>query len=405
MNITREQLQQMSEKELRELYTYLERINQLESMDNPIFEPYRKFRGRKAILIGGSGSGKSYAAADKVLDRIMTEDDHRILCVRAQANQVTKSQFPLLVSRIKSRYNIDDFEIKKAAGQEHVVCKLNGNEILFAGLDDVEKLKSIFDITSVWIEEADQTSDKDYRELNRRLRGYKGFNKNSTPKYMQITATFNPVSVLSWLKKGFFDKKSKGQIMLHGEVPFTNCVHWSKLDYNLLNETDTLVQHTTYRDNKFIDENYDKVMQELKETDEGEYNVYGLGQWGVMGGTYFSKKSVNDRITANIQPIKQGYFEFEYKDHQIQEETIKWVDDEEGYIKIYSEPKTGHPYVLGGDTAGEGSDWNIGFVIDNSTREDIAVLKVNFDEDLYARQMYCLGRMYNNSLMAIEPNF
>lgn len=402
--IKKSDLLKMSEKELQQLYPLIKRITDLEKMSNPIFEPFQKFRGRFNILIGGSGSGKSYAAADKVIDRVVTEDDHRILCVRAQANQVTKSQFPLLKKRLKLRYNIDDFHVKEAAGMEHITYKPNGNEILFAGLDDVEKLKSIFDITSIWIEEADQVQEKDVNELNRRLRGYKGVNKNGSPKYMQICFTFNPVSVLSWLKKRFFDKKVKGQIMLHGERSFTNCIYWKKCPEEI-NNTKTLIIHSTYLDNKFIDEDYHEEMEELKHFDEAEYNVYALGLWGITGGTFFHKGNVNKRIMANTQPIRRGYFEFEYKNHEIVEGTIKWVDDEEGYIKLYEEPKAGYPYVLGGDTAGDGSDSNTGCLTNNVTEEDAAVLKLNHDEDLYARQMFCLGLYYQEALIGIETNF
>jgi tRNA-specific 2-thiouridylase len=55
---------------------------------------------------------------------------------------------------------------------------INNNQIIFSGLDDVEKLKSIYNITSVWIEEASECLEEDFRELNRRLRGYQGINKN-----------------------------------------------------------------------------------------------------------------------------------------------------------------------------------------------------------------------------------
>ncbi|GKX27855.1 hypothetical protein SH1V18_03350 [Vallitalea longa] len=401
--ITKEQLNQMSVEKLQKLFSSLERVVKLDEMANPIYEPFQRFKGRFNVLIGGSGSGKSYAAADKVIDRIVTEDDHRILCVRAQANQVTKSQFPLLRKRLKLRYNVDDFDIKKAAGQEEITFKENGNQILFAGLDDVEKLKSIFDITSIWIEEADQVLEKDVNELNRRLRGYKGTNKNGSKKYMQIMFTFNPVSVLSWLKKRFFDKKVKGQVMLHGKIPFMDCIHWTKCTKKL--KTKVLITHSTYLDNKFIDEDYHEEMQELKEYDENEYNIYALGQWGITGGVYFSKKNVNDRILANIQPIKTGYFEFDYVNHEVVEDSIKWVDDEEGYIKIYENPMPGYPYVGGGDTAGDGSDWNTCCMTNNVTGADAAVLKINYDEDIYARQVFCLGLYFNEALLGPETNF
>lgn len=413
----------------KELLLRMQQLLQDQSQRNEIYQTYRDFTGRYAILVGGSGSGKSYEVADKTIDRIAKEDGHRILCVRAQRNQVTESQFPLLESRIKKRYNIDNYKVNRAAGSEQITCLKNSNQILFAGLDDVEKLKSIFDITSVWIEEADQTSFDDLKELDRRLRGYEGKNSNRTEKYMQITLSFNPVSILSWLKLNFFDKQQPGQIMLHGKKMFPFCKYWKDVKINDLNVKEKvwdaelekevernihniLIIHSTYLDNKHIDSVYHQIMNKLKEDDPEEYEVYGNGMWGVTGGTYFDKKKVNERIQANIKPLKVGFFEYEYVNEKIVDETIKFVEDENGYVKLYELPMQGYPYVCGGDTAGEGSDNNIGCLTNNITKEDAATLKIDFDEDLYARQMYCLGKYYgslngcnNDALIAIETNF
>jgi phage terminase large subunit len=403
----------LSPKEEIELLRLLElEVREIEER-NEIFTAYRNFKGRYAVLIGGSGSGKSYEIADKQIDRIVREDGHRILCVRAEQKQITESQFPLIVSRIKARYPqefaVGKFTINKSRGNEKITYK-NGNQLIFWGLDDPDKLRSIFDITSIWIEEADQTTEEALRELDRRLRGYKGQNKNGTAKYMQISLSFNPVSILSWLKKRFFDEKAKGQVMLHGERGFTDCVYWR--DYVGSLDTDVLIIHTSYLDNKFIDDKYEQILNKLKQQDEDEYNIFALGMWGVAGGTFFSKKSVNQRIQDNPKPIKIGYFEFDYEHEKIIDSSIRWTDDREGYIKIYEEPKAGYPYVAGGDTAGEGSDYNIGYLTNNVTKEDAAVLRYQYDEDLYARQMYCLGKWYgqiNNcngdALLGIETKF
>ena len=55
-----------------------------------------------------------------------------------------------------------------------------------------------------------------------------------------------------------------------------------------------------------------------------------------------------------------------------------WQDDDAGEICIYRECEPGHPYVLGGDTAGDGSDWFTAHVIDNSTGEQAACLRRRF---------------------------
>lgn len=378
-------------------------LRNLTKMINLVYYPAFRFRGRFLVLYGGSGSGKSYTIADKILVRLMKEDKHNILCVRATQRSVSKSQFPLLVGEIK-RWGLSQvFKVNHSLGNESITFVPNGNRVIFSGLDDVEKLKSIYDITSIWIEEANEILPEDFRELNRRLRGYEGKNRDGSPKYMQFMITFNPVSELNWLKSRFFDDDTD-TLILYGEEQSRNC----KDDVNKYN---TMVIHSTYKDNRFIDDVYAKEMEELKKYDEDEYNVYALGLWGIPGGTYFHKGNVTKRIREirEIKPLKRGYFEFKWRDPEtmdkILDETIEWIDDDEGYIRIYEEPKKGYPYVGGGDTAGEGSDWNVGYFTNNVTEEDAAVLRVNFDEDLYAHQMYCMGRYYNNALLGIETNF
>lgn len=86
-------------------------------------------------------------------------------------------------------------------------------------------------------------------------------------------------------------------------------------------------------------------------------------------------------------------------------ERCEWKDSESGAVRIWKEPEEGHPYVLGGDTAGEGSDWFTAVVIDNSTGEQVATLRRQYSEPEYVRQIYALGMYYNAALVGIETNF
>ena len=72
---------------------------------------------------------------------------------------------------------------------------------------------------------------------------------------------------------------------------------------------------------------------------------------------------------------------------------------------IYEKPKKNYPYVLPGDTAGEGSDYFTGHVLDNTNGKQVAVLRQEYDEISYTRQMYCLGMYYNKALIGIEANY
>lgn len=83
----------------------------------------------------------------------------------------------------------------------------------------------------------------------------------------------------------------------------------------------------------------------------------------------------------------------------------EWTESETGAITLYELPEDGVPYVLGGDTAGEGSDYFTAIVIDNVSGRIAAKLRQKYSEPEYVRQIFALGRFYNNALVAIETNF
>ena len=122
------------------------------------------------------------------------------------------------------------------------------------------------------------------------------------------------------------------------------------------------------------------------------------------GDSVFDTKKIADRLCSVSKPIKQGFFVYGYDGMAVSD--IRWNESGRGSIKIYSEPKEGFPYVLGGDTAGEGSDRFTAHILDNTSGEQAAVLlSATMDEDEYARQVYCLASYYNNALVGLEANF
>ncbi len=349
-------------------------LTELPNLTNDKFYPLYMNKDRYLVLMGGGGSGKSVFTAQKIIVRMLTEKKHRILVLRKVAKTLRESVFMELKNAIY-RWGLEKlFKIPKGTSSElHISC-VNGNEILFAGLDDVEKLKSISGITSVWMEEASECSPEDFRQLDIRLRG-------RTLNYKQMMITFNPIDINHWLKKEFFDTPKPNATTIH----------------------------STYKNNKFLDDEAVRVLEAFRETDPYFYQVYALGEWGVLGKTIFNAQKVNERIhylRNQNQLVQRGYFVYQ-KDSQdkIIDSTIQWIHADDGYIKIYETPRPYTPYVVGGDTAGDGSDNFTGQVINNLTGNQAAVYKNQFDEDMYAEQMYCLGKHYNYALESIETNF
>jgi hypothetical protein len=120
------------------------------------------------------------------------------------------------------------------------------------------------------------------------------------------------------------------------------------------------------------------------------------------GTCIFDKEKLIQRLERLEKPIKTGFFIYTYNGLKISD--IKWVNDPNGYIKIYETPNI-YKYAIGGDTAGEGSDNFTGQVVRADTGTQVATLKHKMDEDLYAKQMYCLGAYYKWALIAPEVNF
>jgi hypothetical protein len=107
-------------------------------------------------------------------------------------------------------------------------------------------------------------------------------------------------------------------------------------------------------------------------------------------------------------PPKRGRFYFEWNDPETQDKikSFKWVDDPHGIITIYEDRQPGYPYVIGGDTKGEGHDKYAGTVLNNATGKRCATLWMQATNSKpFTWQMYCLGRYYNNALIGVEMNF
>ena len=125
----------------------------------------------------------------------------------------------------------------------------------------------------------------------------------------------------------------------------------------------------------------------------------------LSGKNVFNTEIILERLSRLPSPLKVGYFRYDYDGMRIS--NIEWVNDKSGYIKLYKLPNQLNftEFALGGDTAGDGSDFFTGHVVDAKTGEQVAHLKHQFDADQYTKQMYCLGKYYRDALIGIEANF
>lgn len=236
---------------------------------NPVFKPVHRSRKRYVVMKGSAGSGKSVDTAQMYILRLMQDKGRNLVCVRKSDVTNRDSTFSELVGAVERMGVSSAWKITQSPLS--LTCA-NGNKIIFRGMNDSkqrEKLKSITfshgKLTDVWIEEATELVQSDLEIIDDRLRG-------ELPEglFYQIKMTFNPVSSSHWLKKAFFDYKDEN----------------------------TLTHHSTYLDNRFCDEAYKERMLRRKAVDPEGYRIYGLGEWGEVGGLIFSNYVIEDFNTS-----------------------------------------------------------------------------------------------------------
>lgn len=279
----------------------------LEAVTNDKFRSYLDAQNWMQIFFGGSSSGKSVFLAQRTV-RDIIGGSRNYLVIRNISNTLRDSVFNE-IKKVISGWNLDDiFNIRYT--DMSITCS-NGYQILFKGLDDVEKLKSITPekgvITDIWIEEATETKKEAVTQLLKRLRGgEKEFSK-------RITLSFNPINKTHWIYKTYFGQYIEGQT---------------------LDTPELLILHTTYKDNKFLTPQ-DIILLE-NETDEYFYNVYTLGLWGVLGDIIFKNWEVRD-IKAG--PIYQTFDQFR---HGLD---FGYSNDPTAYNKMYYHRATKTLYI------------------------------------------------------------
>lgn len=273
---------------------------------NPKYLSYLEDKSRYLLFYGGGSSGKSYFICERYIKKMMSQKMN-LLVVRQTGNTNRDSTFALFKQvianwKVGDLFNVTDLRIR---------C-INGNEIIFRGLDDTEKLKSVTfengELTDVWVEEATETQEADINQLKVRLRG------GTSDK--QMVLSFNPINVTHWIKRHFIDSGL------------------------------ATVCHSTYKDNQFLTKEDIEALEDFKVTDPYYYDVYCLGKWGIVGKTYFNSENVSKRLDCVPEPIKRGYFAYEYDEKLQMIQSYRWINDRDGFIEIYEDVQGRHPYVL-----------------------------------------------------------
>ena len=258
---------------------------------------------RFIILYGGSSSGKSYSVAQTILIQTL-QDGENTLVMRKVGASIQKTIY-------------EDYKVAaKGLGIDHlfkfqqntIKCLYNGAKIDFSGLDDPEKIKGISNYKRVHLEELSEFDEPDLKQIRKRLRGKVG---------QQIICTFNPVSETCWIKKKLFDTEKWHDVPMTVEIAGKALPEeLTKVKSIRMNSTksilnprtrqieehapDMVVIQSTYLNNFWVvgspdgtygyyDEQCIADFEKDRLNDPDYYNVYALGEWGVIrtGSEFF----------------------------------------------------------------------------------------------------------------------
>lgn len=240
-----------------------------------IFDKLNDYSTFTEVHYGGASSGKSHGVIQKVVYKACQNWKHprKILFLRKVGATVYDSIFEDVKQCLESWGLLDSCKVNNSAYRIELP---NGAQFIFKGLDNPEKIKSIKGVSDVVMEEASEFTLDDYTQLTLRLRDKKH-------KCKQIYLMFNPVSKVNWTYNAFFIKKPKN----------------------------TVVYHTSYKDNRFLDKVTIENIEELANRNEAYYKIYALGEFATLDKLIFPKYEKRIINKDNISNLK-SYFGLDY---------------------------------------------------------------------------------------------
>lgn len=251
------------------------------------------------FLVGGYGSSKSYHVALKLVLKLIQEK-RTALVVREVYDTHRDSTFSLLEEII-----IDlglDHRIRCVSSPMQVRFP-NGSKIIFKGMDKPAKLKSINNISIVWIEECSEVKYDGFKELLGRLR-------HPNLQLHMILST-NPVSKGNWSYKHFFKDDSNDFFLLDDAELYKE---------RTIIRNKTYYHHSTADDNLFLPISYIEQLEDLKTHDPDLYRIARKGHFGVNGKLVLPQfrvmkhEEVMKSIRAIDRPVLKNGMDFGFVD-------------------------------------------------------------------------------------------
>ena len=248
---------------------------------------------RFIINEGGSRSSKTYSLCQVVI----------VYCIQNSNKVVSviRKTFPALRATVMRDFleimkSLNIYDVNKHNKSEHIYTFDNGSIVEFFSVDDEQKIRGRKrDIA--WCNEANELYYDDFTQLNMRTEN-------------KLIFDYNPSESNSWL----YELPSAESIMIK----------------------------STYKDNPFLPMSIKKQIEDLKRTDEAQYQIYALGEKAISKSNIYSGwtfvKHRPSKFTDYVYGLDFGY------NHPTALVRVYWRD-----MDIYIEPVIYESYLTTSD--------------------------------------------------------
>jgi phage terminase large subunit len=233
---------------------------------------------RYSLLIGGRSAGRSYFASQLALAKLFAPQYFRCAIMRFVLTDIRKSIYQEIRDRIEEQEVEEFVHINdQPMTMEHKKNSITGIGFRKSSSDQKSKLKSLASYNFIIIEEADEIQMEDFMQLDDSLRTVKGD--------IRVMMMLNPPHRTHWIVKNWMNLEPSG----------VDGFYLPKLKTE--RESDTLLIHTTYRDNtKNLNQS---TLANFKryETDNPDYYhnmIQGLISEGMRGRIYTTWQTIPD---------------------------------------------------------------------------------------------------------------
>ncbi len=242
---------------------------------NEVYDKLLHMNCRYFIIYGGRRSSKSWSTSQLIVRQALEFRPRRVCVLRKFATSIRNSVWERVKGAITEQIPLRMCEINKS---ERRITLPGESEILFVGADDVEKLKSIEDVGTYWLEEATEFTEHDFDVIDA------GMSSACVPA-PQIYLTFNPVPQIAgyqhWLQERFLGVEHELGV--------------PRVDGN------TCVLRTWYKDNHMCPQETIDLLEGYKETNPALYKMWALGEFSLLEGSILRDWDVVPSVPAHAQ--------------------------------------------------------------------------------------------------------